>query len=253
MFWNFGLTSAAGGLTGALLQGWASNRWLNVVFGALLLFAAASELTGLGRRMRFRGYTAWIAGALSGLLGGLVGNQGGLRSAALLGFDLSKRSFVATASAVGLLVDGARMPVYLVTQAPEMADMWLWIVLATIGVTTGTVLGSRVLARFRTCGSGACSRSSSRYLEPPCSPAVWNCDGGGLGAAFSPRDHSFEVQHIEEWSRGEMAAPNPPPSQFQTAARTWRLQVARGRPRARAFALFSESERALDCPALFQS
>jgi uncharacterized membrane protein YfcA len=26
VFWNFGLTSAAGGLTGALLHGWASNR-----------------------------------------------------------------------------------------------------------------------------------------------------------------------------------------------------------------------------------
>jgi uncharacterized membrane protein YfcA len=71
--------------------------------------------------MRFRGSAAWIAGALSGLLGGLVGNQGGLRSAALLGFDLSKRSFVATATAVGLLVDGARMPVYVVTQAQDMA------------------------------------------------------------------------------------------------------------------------------------
>ena len=148
VFWNFGLTSAAGGLTGALLHGWASNRGLNVVFGTLLLFAAMSELTGLARRMRFRGHTAWIAGAISGLLGGLVGNQGGLRSAALLGFDLSKRSFVATATAVGLLVDGARMPVYVVTQAQEMAGMGRWIALATIGVTVGTVIGSRMLSQI---------------------------------------------------------------------------------------------------------
>lgn len=89
--------------------------WLTIVFGALLLFAAASEVSGLARRMRFRGYVAWVAGAVSGLLGGLVGNQGGLRSAALPGFGLSKQSFVATATAVGLIVDGARMPVYLAT------------------------------------------------------------------------------------------------------------------------------------------
>ena len=38
--WSFGLTSAAGGLAGAALQGWLGNRWLDVVFGALLLFAA---------------------------------------------------------------------------------------------------------------------------------------------------------------------------------------------------------------------
>jgi uncharacterized protein len=148
VFGNFGLTSAAGGLTGALLHGWANSRSLSIVFGALLLFAAASEVTGLARRMRFRGHVAWVAGALSGLLGGLVGNQGGLRSAALLGFDLSKQSFVATATAVGLFVDGARMPVYLATQYREISAVWSWILIATIGVTLGTVLGSRVLAKI---------------------------------------------------------------------------------------------------------
>jgi uncharacterized membrane protein YfcA len=145
VFWNFGLTSAAGGLTGALLHGTASNRWLTVVFGALLLFAAASEVTGLAQRMRFRGPVAWIAGAFSGLLGGLVGNQGGIRSAALLGFDLSKQTFVGTATAIGLMVDAARMPVYLATQHERIAMLWPWVTLATIGVMIGTVLGSRVL------------------------------------------------------------------------------------------------------------
>ena len=110
------MPSAVGGLTGALLHGWASSPWLTVLFGSLLLFVAASELTGLSRRMRFHGPIAWIAGALSGVLGGLVGNQGGIRSAALLGIDLPKRSFVATATAAGLIVDGPRMPVYLATE-----------------------------------------------------------------------------------------------------------------------------------------
>ncbi|HZM63371.1 MAG TPA: sulfite exporter TauE/SafE family protein, partial [Vicinamibacterales bacterium] len=53
---SFGVTSAAGGLTGALLQGVASNRWLTVLFGGLLLFAAVSEAIGLAARMRFRGH-----------------------------------------------------------------------------------------------------------------------------------------------------------------------------------------------------
>jgi hypothetical protein len=79
---RFGLTSAAGGLAGALLQGQTTSAGLTIVFGVLLLFVAASELTGLSKRMRFRGPAAWIAGALSGLLGGLVGNQGGIRTPA---------------------------------------------------------------------------------------------------------------------------------------------------------------------------
>jgi len=148
VFWSFGLASAAGGLTGALLQNWTSNRGLAAAFGLLLLFAAVSEVTGLARRMRFHGAVAWVAGSLSGLLGGLVGNQGGIRSAALLGFDLSKETFVATATAVALLVDGARMPVYLATQHAELAPLWPWMALATPGVTAGTVIGSRALVRI---------------------------------------------------------------------------------------------------------
>lgn len=90
VLWSFGLTSAAGGLTGALLQEQFTAPWLFVVFGALLLFTAAAEMTGLAQRMRFTGPAAWAAGAVSGLLGGLVGNQGGIRSAALLGIDRSR-------------------------------------------------------------------------------------------------------------------------------------------------------------------
>lgn len=145
VFRTFGLTSAAGGLIGALMHGWAGSRWLTAVFGLLLLLAAAGEVTGLARRMRFRGAGAWIAGAVSGVLGGLVGNQGGIRSAALLGFDLPRTTFVATATAVALVIDGARLPVYLLTQGRDLAAIGGSIAVATAGVLAGTLLGSRVL------------------------------------------------------------------------------------------------------------
>jgi uncharacterized protein len=148
VFWSFGLTSAAGGLMGAWIYARATNRWLAMLLGGLLLFAAIAELSGLSRRMRFRGWVAWVAGALSGLLGGLVGNQGGIRSAALLGFGLGKEAFVATATAVALVVDGARLPVYLSTQGQEMLRMWPSVALATAGVVAGTVVGSHTLSRI---------------------------------------------------------------------------------------------------------
>lgn len=144
---TFGLTSAAGGLTGALLHEWITSPWLTIVFGLLLLFVAVSELTGLSKRMRFHGPVAWIAGALSGLLGGLVGNQGGIRSAALLGVDLPKQPFIATATAVGLIVDGARMPVYLVTSGRDVLAIWPIVAVATVGVVVGTLFGNRLLGR----------------------------------------------------------------------------------------------------------
>jgi len=144
---SFGIPSAAGGLSGALLHSYAGNKALSVVFGVILLFVGISELTGLSRRMRFNGAAAWIAGALSGFLGGLVGNQGGIRSGALLGFDINKSAFVATATAVGLIVDAARMPAYFAAQLDDLRMIWPLIAVATIGVLLGTLAGERVLRR----------------------------------------------------------------------------------------------------------
>lgn len=146
--WSFGLTSAAGGLVGALLQARAGTPALTMLFGALLLFTAGAELTGLARRMRFRGPAAWFAGGASGLLGGLVGSQGGIRSAALLGIGLEKHVFVATATAVGLTVDGARVPVYLWRLHEPLRGIAGWVALATLGVVIGTLLGNRLLVRI---------------------------------------------------------------------------------------------------------
>jgi uncharacterized membrane protein YfcA len=142
---SFGFFSAGGGLLDALLHVYASSRALAFVFGALLLFAGGSELAGLTRRMRLRGRAAWLAGAVSGVLGGLVGNQGGIRSAALLGFDVRKENFVATATAIGLIVDMARVPVYLSTEASGILRIWPLVATATVGAVAGTVAGWHAL------------------------------------------------------------------------------------------------------------
>src|ERR1043165_945477 len=140
---RFGALSAAGGLIGALLNAQANSRALTIVFGLLLIFAG----TAAGR-LRFGHKTAWLAGLVSGLFGGLVGNQGGIRSAAFLGFEIEKESFVATATAIGLVVDGARMPVYIATQWPGMGSARIEIAVAIAGVVVGTLAGVRLLRRI---------------------------------------------------------------------------------------------------------
>src|SRR6185503_20412587 len=95
VFVNFGVFSAAGGLLGAILSTRAKSPTLGIVFGSLLIFAGLTGLLGLTERVRLGRRAAWIAGALSGFFGGLVGNQGGIRSAGLLGFDVGKEALVA--------------------------------------------------------------------------------------------------------------------------------------------------------------
>lgn len=147
VFIRFGIWSAIGGLSGALLHNVANNPLLVLVFACLLIFAGTTGTFGLSENLRFSPKASWLAGLISGGFGGLVGNQGGIRSAALLGFDLNKKEFVATATGIGLLVDGARMPVYFVSRFNDLLQAWLPITVACVGVLLGTWLGKIVLAR----------------------------------------------------------------------------------------------------------
>lgn len=95
--------SAADSLPGTVLHAYADSPPLTLVLGALLVFTDVVGPTGFSQRVRFRGWMAWGAGAMSGVLGGLVGRQGGIRSAARLGFDVPKQACVAAATAGTLI------------------------------------------------------------------------------------------------------------------------------------------------------
>lgn len=143
---TFGVASAIGGLAGAIMQMWMRGRVLTIILAVLLIF---SGLTGLlGIKLEFRRRTAYVAGALSGVLGGLVGNQGGIRAGAMMGFNVSKEAFVATSTAVGLIVDGARVPVYLYHSGAELLSIWKLVAMMTAAVIAGTFAGRAVLGHL---------------------------------------------------------------------------------------------------------
>ncbi len=145
---SFGVMSAVGGLMGALGHNIFQNGVLTIIFGILLVFAGFLGMTGISDKWHLQGPTAWIVGALSGAFGGLVGNQGGIRSAAMFGFDLKGKEFVATATGIALGVDCARMPVYFLTQWKDIVGIWPWLLLGAIGVLIGTELGILVLGKL---------------------------------------------------------------------------------------------------------
>ena len=148
VFLGFGLMNAAGALMGALLHTRITSPVLSIVLAVLLIFAGAMGLTGFADRLRFGPRGSWIAGAASGMFGGLVGNQGGIRSAAMLGLGVQGPAFVATATAIALAVDAVRMPVYFATSAADILKAQPAVAAAIIGVVIGTLLGERILRRI---------------------------------------------------------------------------------------------------------
>jgi uncharacterized membrane protein YfcA len=142
---SFGVLSAAGGLVGALLYARVGTRVLEITLGVLLLATSIAALSDWTRRWNPRGIVAQILGFLSGLFGGVAGNQGGLRAAALLTFSLTPAAFVATSTAVGLAIDAARMPIYVWRAGSSLLTVLAPIGVATAGVLIGTLFGEKLL------------------------------------------------------------------------------------------------------------
>ena len=142
---RFGILSALGALAGALLYTRLGPTDLTRVLGGLLILTAAAQLTGWSSRWRPHGPIVGVFGLASGFFGGVAGNQGGLRAAALTAFRLSPVGFVATATATGILVDLVRTPVYLWNTGGQLLGLAIPIGLATAGVLIGTLLGERIL------------------------------------------------------------------------------------------------------------
>jgi hypothetical protein len=157
---RFGALSAAGGLIGALAFANLAPDILGLLLGALLVLTATAGLTQWANRWTPHGVLIWILGALSGFFGGVVGNQGGLRAAALAQFRLKPAAFVATSTVIGVLIDVVRSPIYVLRVGDRLWTMWMLVGIMILGVVAGTLAGERILLglsheRFRTMVSAA--------------------------------------------------------------------------------------------------
>ncbi len=142
---TFGLMSAIGAVAGALLHAVAAAPAVKLAMAVILIVAGALGVVGLMDRLRMGRHGAHAAGAISGFLGGLVGNQGGIRAAAMLALNVRKEAFVATAVAIALVVDGARMPVYAFSVGRQLLGLWPIVGTACAGVLLGTLSGKQLL------------------------------------------------------------------------------------------------------------
>lgn len=145
---RFGIPSAIGGVVGAMLQSQLTTSLLLAILGILLIATGAMNLIGRLQQWRPGSKVAASLGILSGVFGGIAGNQGGLRAAGLSAFRLEPRVFLATSTAVALLIDLARTPIYLMRGADELMALALPIGVAACGCLLGTIAGERLFLRL---------------------------------------------------------------------------------------------------------
>jgi uncharacterized membrane protein YfcA len=145
---RFGVLTLIGAFIGAFLQGKMDSSAVKILLGIALIFLGLKEVTGMGERFRLPQKIDFIGGFLSGLLGGFVGNQGAIRSAYLLNYDIPKEAFIATAALIASVVDITRIPVYLFANKEGLASNWLLIVITGASAFAGTLTGNKLLRKI---------------------------------------------------------------------------------------------------------
>ena len=143
---QFGLTGVACSFLGARLAVRWPSATLTFVLGVFLLLYVVASLAA-AERMRLpatRG-TLMLGGASSGLIAGLIGTGGAIRSACLLAFGLPKEVYLGTSAALALVVDATRVPVYLSEHL--LVGRGLGVASLILVAFAGSWLGQRVVRR----------------------------------------------------------------------------------------------------------
>lgn len=142
---RFGILTLFGAFIGAFLQGRMDSSSVKILLGIALILLGLKEAIGLGEKLRLPQKIDFIGGFLSGLMGGFVGNQGAIRSAYLLNYNIPKETFVATAAVIASVVDVTRIPVYIFTNKEVLADNVILLLITTVSAFAGTFAGKRFL------------------------------------------------------------------------------------------------------------
>ena len=148
---RFGILALIGAFIGAFGQARVDGIWLKKLIGIVLIYLGFQEWFPKKAQFSFPKFLDPVGGFLSGLLGGLVGNQGAIRSAFLLNYPMTKESFIATGVVLACIIDIVRIPVYWMSYEGAIFDARTLILLIVV-TFAGTFTGSLLLKRFSASG-----------------------------------------------------------------------------------------------------
>ncbi len=120
----FGVVGLVTSYLGAHISLGANELILLRLLGAFLAGYALFLVFQSKFKIPANNMTALSGGALSGFFAGMFGMGGAMRSAFLTTFDLPKAVYIATAGAIGLLVDSTRIITYFTGGATLPKELW---------------------------------------------------------------------------------------------------------------------------------
>lgn len=147
MFWHFSWIGVFASVAGAVLVVHLEPAILQALLGVFLIAYGIFALCKPKFRLRKSTASYLVGGATSGFLTGLLGTGGALRGAFLSAFALTKERYIATGAAIGIVVDGVRLPVYVREGLLDERFYWtlpILLVLAVAGAYAGKGLVRKI-------------------------------------------------------------------------------------------------------------
>lgn len=154
LFALFGVSGLMASYAGAALSLQVEQALLLRLLGVFLAAYALFLLVKTGMRINAGTKTALVGGTLSGFFAGMFGIGGAIRSAFLLVFDLPKAVYIATAGAIGLLVDSTRIVTYFFGGTQMSERLWwgllIFIPISFLGAQMAKIIVTRIpQSKFR--------------------------------------------------------------------------------------------------------
>jgi uncharacterized membrane protein YfcA len=149
-FWNnidwkifllFGIPSIIFAFTGAIFISIIPVEIISKLLALFLLIFSIYSFLNPKFALKESKTGAVLGGSISGLLAGLIGLGGAIRSTFLIAFNLPKELYIATSAMVAFVIDLTRIPTYLFVNVIQDKSYYtllpFLVVMAFLGVKTG--------------------------------------------------------------------------------------------------------------------
>lgn len=144
----FGFIGLITSYLGAFISLGANEQILLRILGVFLALYALFLLFQSKFKIPSSNFIALSGGALSGFFAGMFGIGGAIRSVFLSAFDLPKAVFIATAGAIGIMVDSTRILAYFIGGTTLPRELWYGLLLFIPISFIGAQMAKRIVDRI---------------------------------------------------------------------------------------------------------